>query len=174
MSVSLSIWPYACMEQLGSYWTDFFLFEYFFKISYENSSFIKIWQQQQVFYMKIAIHLPSYLAQFLEWEMFHTKVVEKIKTHFMFNIFFFKNCATYEIMWKNTVAPDRPQMTIWRVHIVSWIPKTADRHLEYVIRNAFPQQQRLHGCTSMLRYMYIACLIYICLVPKAVFFNTSM
>ena len=77
-------------------------------------------------------------------------------------------------MWKNTVAPDRPQMTIWHMHIVSWIPKTANTHLEYVIHNAFPQQQRLHGRTSMLCYMYIACLIYICLVHMAVFINTSM
>jgi len=42
-----------------------------------------------------------YLTQFsLEWEMFQTKVVEKIKTHFMFNTFFSKNRAIYEIMWK--------------------------------------------------------------------------
>ena len=31
------------------------------------------------------LHSLSYLAQFfLEWEMFHTKVVEKIKTHILF------------------------------------------------------------------------------------------
>jgi hypothetical protein len=36
-------------------------------------------------------------------------------THFMFNtIIFFtpKNRATYDMMWKNMVQPDRPQMTI--------------------------------------------------------------
>jgi hypothetical protein len=27
-------------------------------------------------------------------------------------IFFFESCAVYEIMWKNVVVPDRPQMTI--------------------------------------------------------------
>ena len=27
-------------------------------------------------------------------------------------IFFSENCAVYEIMWKNTVEPDRPQVTI--------------------------------------------------------------
>jgi hypothetical protein len=33
--------------------------------------------------------------------MFHTKVVEKIKTHFMLNNFlFFENRSVYEIMWK--------------------------------------------------------------------------
>jgi len=32
----------------------------------------------------------------------------------MFSIVFFphENCAVYEIMWKNVVKPDRPQMTI--------------------------------------------------------------
>jgi hypothetical protein len=41
------------------------------------------------------------------------KVVEKIKTHFMFNNFFSpESCAVYEIMCKNMLQPDRPQMTI--------------------------------------------------------------
>jgi hypothetical protein len=43
----------------------------------------------------------SYLAQFfLQWEMFQTKFVEKIKTHFVFSNFF-ENRAFYEIIWKN-------------------------------------------------------------------------
>jgi hypothetical protein len=54
-----------------------------------------------------------YLAEFfLEWEMFQTKVIYKIKTHFMFNNFFSENRTVYEIMRKNMVQPDRPQMTI--------------------------------------------------------------
>jgi hypothetical protein len=41
------------------------------------------------------------------------KVVEKIKTHFMFNNFFFsENHAVYEVMWKNMIEPDTPQMTV--------------------------------------------------------------
>jgi hypothetical protein len=39
--------------------------------------------------------------------MFQTKVVVKIKTHLMFNIFFSKNRAIYE-KWKNMVQPDGP------------------------------------------------------------------
>jgi len=30
---------------------------------------------------------------------------------------FFENCAVYEILYKNTVQPDRSQMTIWRMYI---------------------------------------------------------
>jgi hypothetical protein len=40
------------------------------------------------------------------------KNVEKIKTYLMFHNFFLKNHAFYEIMWKNIVEPDRPQMTV--------------------------------------------------------------
>ena len=37
-----------------------------------------------------------------------------------------ENCAVCEIMWKNTVEPDRPQMTIWRTRFACWIPKATD------------------------------------------------
>ena len=64
------------------------VFEYFAKICPENSSFIKIWGEEPVLYMKQTnIHFLSYLAQFfLEWEIFQTKVVEKIKTHILFSV----------------------------------------------------------------------------------------
>ena len=39
----------------------------------------------------------------------------------------------FEIMWENMVEPVRPQMTIWRTRIASWIPKATDTHSEYVI-----------------------------------------
>jgi len=42
----------------------------------------------------------------------HIKVVEKIKTHFLFNKFLSQNRALCEIMWKNMALSDRPQMAI--------------------------------------------------------------
>jgi len=49
----------------------------------------------------IHVHLWSYLAQFfLEWEMFQTKVAEKINTNFYVQGRLFKIRAVYEIMWK--------------------------------------------------------------------------
>jgi len=44
--------------------------------------------------------------------MFQTKVVEKIKTHFLTKYHVSENVAVYEIMWKNIAEPDRPLMTI--------------------------------------------------------------
>jgi len=37
--------------------------------------------------------------------------------------------------------------------------KATNAHLEYVILVAFPLQQWLNERASMLRYMYIACLV---------------
>jgi hypothetical protein len=66
----------------------------------ENSSVIKIWQKYQVIYMMTCINLWQYLVDsFLQWEVFHTKFVEKIQTHVLFWVtFFFENRAVYEIM----------------------------------------------------------------------------
>jgi hypothetical protein len=42
-----------------------------------------------------------------------TKDVEKIKIRCLYSTTFFKeNRVIFGIMWKNTVEPDRPQMTI--------------------------------------------------------------
>ena len=53
--------------------------------------------------MNSNIYFLSYLAQFfLEWEMFQTNVVDKIKTHILCSVafFFFENHGVYEKMWK--------------------------------------------------------------------------
>jgi len=73
------------------------------------------------------------------------KVVEKIETQILCSIIFiFEKSTIYEIMLKNTVDLDKPQMTIWRMRIACWIPKATDTHSEYVIFIAFPLQQWLH------------------------------
>jgi len=52
-------------------------------------------------HMHTDIQFWSHLAQFfLEWEMFMTKVVQKIKTHILCSITFCRNRTVYEIMWK--------------------------------------------------------------------------
>ena len=79
-------------------------------------------------------------------------------THFTFNnILFFENRAVYEIMWKNTVYPDMPQMTIWRMRIVYWIPKATYTHSESVTLFAFPLQKLLHECSSVLCFIVLYC-----------------
>jgi hypothetical protein len=84
--------------------------------------------------MKTIIYFLSYLTHFfLEWEMFHTNVVEKIETHILCSVIcFFDNHAVYEIMWKNTVQQGMPQMTIWCMRIACWIPKATKTHTQVV------------------------------------------
>ena len=68
------------------------------------------------------------------------KVVQKNQnTHFIVNKFF-EIHAVYEIMWKNYVEPERIHMTIWRMCIACWIPKSTNIHSEYVILIDLPQQ----------------------------------
>jgi hypothetical protein len=41
------------------------------------------------------------------------EVVYKSKTHILCSELVSENPAVYEIMWKSTVQPDRPQMTVY-------------------------------------------------------------
>jgi hypothetical protein len=43
-----------------------------------------------------------------------------------------------------------------------WIPKATNTLSEYGTLLPFPQQQWLRESVSMLRYAYIACLVFIC------------
>jgi hypothetical protein len=49
---------------------------------------------------------------------------------------------------------------ILRMRFASWITKATDTHSEYVTLIAFPRQQWLRERASMLRYTYIAHLVY--------------
>jgi hypothetical protein len=69
-------------------------------------------------------------------------------------------------MWKNIVEPVMPQMTIRRMRIACWIPKATNTYTEYVILIAFPVHKWLHERASMLRYAYIACLVYFSVILR--------
>ena len=106
------------------------------------------------------MHFVSYLAKFfLEREMFQTKVVGKFKTYILCTktFFFFENRSFYEVMWKSIAEPCRLQMAIRRMRIACWIPRSTNTHLEYVILNAFPQQQWF-ARTRLTVKLYIRCL----------------
>jgi len=87
---------------------------FFLKMCSQNSSFIQIWREKRVLYMRTCEDFWSYLTQFFwKWEMFQTKLVDRMKTHILCSVTFSpQTCAVYEIMLKNIVEPDRPQMTI--------------------------------------------------------------
>ena len=136
ISFVMSVRPSVRIEQLASQWTDFswnFIFEYFSKNYRENSSIIKPNKNNGYITWRPIYIFLSYLAQFfLEWEMFQTQVVEKIKTHFLYLIAFFrKSCLLWDNVEKYCRRGGRPQMTIRRRSIACWIPK-ATKHAQVV------------------------------------------
>jgi hypothetical protein len=85
---------------------------------------------------------------------------ENQNTHLMLNnFFFFESHAVYEILWKNIVELDRPQIIIWCMRIAYLITKATNTHSEHVILTVFSRQQWLHEHASVFCYTYIACLV---------------
>jgi hypothetical protein len=116
-----------------------------------------------VLYMMTNIHFWSYLAYFfVEWEMYQTNVAKKTKTHVLCSITFFpRNRAVNEIMRKNILEPERPQMTIddgscaLRAGLLR-----LQTHSECIISIAFSREQWLIERASMLCYTYTAFLVF--------------
>jgi hypothetical protein len=118
--------------------------------------------------MKTFVHLWQYLAEFfLEWEVFQTNVVEKIKnTHHMFNTHYMfkkvsrKSCRLWDNVEKYGSARQAADNSIiGRMRFACWIIKTTDTHSEYVIPIAFPRQRwfRERALLFNLYVHYLSC-----------------
>jgi hypothetical protein len=85
----ISVRPSACLwvrvkntPPIGYNFIKFAIFVFFENLSIIFTS-IKIWRELRALNLQTNMHFLPYLAQFfLEWEMFHTKFVEKIETYF--------------------------------------------------------------------------------------------
>ena len=119
LSVHLSICPSVRLH--GTTWLSLngfewhLIFEHFSDICCENSVFIKIWLEARTLCMKHCVHLSHLVQLFLEREMFHTKVVEKIKTRILCSITFFspkKSCRLWDYEGKYGTAR-KPQISTW-------------------------------------------------------------
>jgi hypothetical protein len=113
--------------------------------------------------MKNYAHLWQYLAEFfLEWEMFLTKVVDKIKSHILCAITSYrKSCGLWDNVEKfGTARQATDDNIIQRMRFTCWITKATDTHSEYVILTAFPQQ--LITRTRLNIMLYVHCLCYSC------------
>jgi len=91
----------------------------------------------------------------------HKICTENLNIHFMFNDSFPENRAVYEIMWKNMVQPDRPQMKMQygtcALHAGYLRLQTHTQNIYHL--SLFPLEQRLRERAPMLRYTDIHCLI---------------
>ena len=90
--------------------------------------------------------------------MFQTDAVEKIIAHILCLITFL-NLTVHEIMWKNTVDTGRPQHTLHMLDTQGYRHTHTHTHSECVTRIIFLLQQLLHERASMLRFIYVACLV---------------
>jgi hypothetical protein len=138
MSVRLFIWNNSASTRRIFMKSD--IWEFFEKLSIENSRFIKIWHEKLALYMKANIHFWSYHSHFILERSFtkKKKSYRKSKHAFKFNKHIFVNRTAFETTWKNTVEPGRPQMKIRRMRISYWVPKCYKHTLsEYVILIVF-------------------------------------
>jgi hypothetical protein len=113
--------------------------------------------------MKINIHSWHLAELFVECKMFRTKVVEKIKTHFMLHNFFsFENRVCFsDNVQKYCRAEQAKDDSMANAHCV-FDTKATKTHSECVILIAFALQHLLHECAPVLHYTYIAWLVKIC------------
>jgi len=132
------------MEKLGFHWTEFYeiWYLYFFRKSVEIILVSIKSDKNNVYFTLRSVYImiisrSALLKMKNSSDKFYTE-----KTPILYSIvfFFFKNRAVYEIMWKNIVGLNRPQMTIRRMRIACWIRKSKTTHSECVILIAFPLQ----------------------------------
>jgi len=79
--------------------------------------------------------------------MFQKHIADKF---FNFRNFISKIRAFYEIICKNNIEHDRPQMTTRSMRIACRIQEAANTHSEYVVLTAFLLQKWLNELASML------------------------
>jgi len=93
--------------------------------------------------------------------MFQRTVVEKMKTHILFLATFFqKFCHLRDNVEKYGRSGQATDDNItWHMCIACWMTKATETSSEYIQNIAFPQLHWLCKHTSVLRYVYIACLV---------------
>ena len=77
-------------------------------------------------------------------------IYNKVNTHFIFNLRFYKNHTFYEIMWKSIVQTDMPHKKIRGMRIACWISKAINTHSVYILFIGSPLAQWfLESSTSL-------------------------
>jgi len=141
---------------LQEFWLNF-IFEYISKICWENSSFVIIWQGNQVLYAKITKHLWSYPAKFFSDESCR----ENQNTHFMSNNFFPPKivcCLRDNAKKKYCTAGQDTDDSKTNTHCMLDI-QGYKHPLRVCNTYCFPLQEWLKELAPLLRYTYTACLL---------------
>jgi hypothetical protein len=131
------------MEQFSSHWTDFHKIRYLsiFRKTVEKIHVSLKSEKNNGYFTCRPIYIFWIISHSILLRMRNVSnksCTENQNTFFCSIHVFFEHRAVYEITCKNTVQPDRPQTTIWRMRIACWIPKSRHTHTEYVILTVFP------------------------------------
>jgi hypothetical protein len=105
---------------------------------------------------------------------------ENHNTHFIFNNFFSWKLWRYEIMSKNVMESERPQMTMWCMRVACWISTVTCAYMHAHVHEpghphscthrqicnsfCFSMETIIHKHTSVLHYTYIASLVDVMLL----------
>ena len=136
MSACLSVCPSFHVEKLDSHWTEFYEILYLsvFRKAVQKIQVLLKSDKNNRYFTWRPMYIYDNIALISSYnEKCCTQNCREIQnTHFVFSKFV-ENRTVCEIMWKNTVQPDRPQMTIWRMRFACWIPRPTDTPWKYVI-----------------------------------------
>jgi len=148
------------MEQLGSHWTN--LLEIWHLVIFRKcvkkiQASLKSGKSNSYLTWRPIYVLIIWRSFLLRMRKILDSFVEKIKIHLFCSITFFfpEYHAVYEIMWKNSVEPDRPQMTIWSMRIACWIRNATNTHLQYNTYCFLHDSNCCMHASSLLRYTYV-------------------
>jgi len=145
------------MEQLGSNWTEFheiwrlsIFFENLSKKSMFHNNLTRI---TGTLHEGLCTSMIIGRSALLRMRNVYTKIVEKIETHILCSITFFrKSCRLWKNVEKYTTARQATDDNIIRRTCVAcWITKATNTRQEYVIHIAFPRQKLLSERASVLR-----------------------
>jgi hypothetical protein len=150
--------------ELCSHWTDFhdILYLRVFRKSVEK---IQVWlksDKYKWYFIWRQIYILQYLAHFfLEWDMFQTKVVEKVKTRIGCSVIVFrKSCRLWENVEKYCTVGQATDDNIAHAHRILDTWGYEYTHSGCAILIVFPLQKWLHDRASMLRYKCIDMIWY--------------
>ena len=119
VSFVMCVCPSCRMGQLGSHGKDFHKILYLSmcrKSVQKVPSFIKNWQEWQIFYIMAHVHFWYFNDFSLRMRNVYEERCREIKTYFLFSNFFPENRAVREMLWENVVGPDRLQNGACALH----------------------------------------------------------
>jgi hypothetical protein len=135
-----------------------FIFEFLFNLSWRNKFRYNLTRITGTLH-EDKLNLWQSLAElFLEWEVFQTNIVEKIKTNILCSITFFRNSRR---LWDNAgkygwAGQAADEYITRRKGFAWWVAKNTNTNSEYAIPTVFPHQQWLRGPPHVM--IYIRCM----------------